>query len=255
MQDFSKDVQTFITTHSPHFVPRGAKTGVLIIDKAQSAPFSTTIVGNDYLLARQLLGVSLLDSMYLYPVNIIVEGPSDEILLRGAWEKLSDSGRCKTDPHDIRFFPGGNASGACTLFESLITFGSSTEVALALVVDGDEAGQKALRGLIARTHNALPLKANKDYFELEVNGEWMTASRVMELIEKERPNQVRLTRNTKGEITSFVVLDGHKKAVAKRIIELSTIDDLLGFEKVILQIEKAISTNRPAPNTTLEGIR
>ena len=61
---------------------------VSIIDKNSTSPYSTVVIGNDYETARRLLGVSLLDSMYLYEHNIITEGPSDEIIIRGAWEKL-----------------------------------------------------------------------------------------------------------------------------------------------------------------------
>ena len=253
LQTFSKDVQTFITTHSPHFVPRNAEARVLLIDKKRDPPFTTFVLGYDYLLARQLLGVSLLDSMYLYPLNVVVEGPSDEILLRGAWQKLFGAGIAKTDPCDVRFFAGGNASGACTLYESLITFGASSEVRIGLVVDGDDAGKKALRGLVARTQATLQLKANRDYFQLDGDIEWLTSARVMNAIEKERPAQVHVTRNTKDQITSFRIGDGHKRAVAKRIVELSTTDDLEDFRDVILLIEKAAGSSREdAPNKVPE---
>jgi len=170
LQKFSEDVQTIITTHSAHFIPRSKDVLVAIIDKNPNEPHSTFIAGKEYDLARQLLGVSLLDSMYLYPFNIAIEGPSDEILLRGAWEKLFSGGLVSTDPSDIRFFPSGNASGACTLYESLVTFGNSSEVKVTLIVDGDTAGKKALRGLQERTKNQYNkiLKSNIDFSFLKI---------------------------------------------------------------------------------------
>ena len=60
----------------------------------------------------------------------------------------------------------------------------------------------------------------------------------MDLLEKARPTNVTVTRNTKGEITDFVIHSGHKKAVAKQALVLSKTDDLTEFNRVILQIEK-----------------
>jgi predicted ATP-dependent endonuclease of OLD family len=241
LQKFSDEVQTMITTHSPHFIPRSKDVVVAIIDKGPDAPHSTFVAGNEYNLARQLLGVSLLDSMYLYPFNIAIEGPSDEILLRGTWEKLFSKGLVSIDPSDIRFIPSGNASGACTLYESLITFGNSSEVKVALIVDGDAAGKKALRGLQERTKNQYNkiLKSNTDFFLLEETVEWLTSASVINKIAKERPSQVTVTLNTNIEIISFRVNDGHKNTVARRIIELSSIDDLEDFKKLILLIENS----------------
>jgi len=237
LQRFAKDVQTIITTHSAQFVPRGQETVVIIVDKDESSPYSTTVIGSEYEIARQLLGVSLLDSMYLYPFNIVVEGPADEILLRGVWKKLFSEGRIKTNPNDIRFFPGGNASGACTLYESLITFGNKEEVTTVLMIDGDDVGKKALRGLQKRMQNRVQLKANEDYHVLEKTTEWLTSARVMVKLREERPSQVTVTLNVKKEIIDFVVHDKHKKKVAERIIKLSEISDLKDFEDVILQME------------------
>jgi len=214
LQKFSEEVQTMITTHSAHFIPRNEGVVVAIVDKNTDDPHSTFIAGNEYELARQILGVSLLDSMYLYPFNLVVEGPSDEILLRGAWAKLFSKNRVSTDPSDVRFFPGGNASGACTLYESLITFGNSSEVKVSLIIDGDEAGKKALRGLQERTRyqTKTSLKSNKDFFQLKETIEWLTSIKVMTKLEKERPAQVTVSQNTDNEITSFIVHDKYKKS-------------------------------------------
>jgi putative ATP-dependent endonuclease of the OLD family len=240
LREFSEEVQTIITTHSPHFVPREKNITSLIIDKDHNPPFSTIEIGSDYELARQTLGVSLLDSMYLYPYNIIVEGPSDEIMLKGAWEKLHEDKRTKIDPVNIRFFPGNGASGACTLYESLITFGDSDEVKICLIIDGDDAGDKALRGLIKRLMPSRPLYGNKNYFQLTKATEWLVSGRVMSKISKQYPAQITLKRNVKEEITDFIIHDGKKKKIAKKVIDTSEIEDLSEFKDLIKSIEKEL---------------
>jgi predicted ATP-dependent endonuclease of OLD family len=243
LTQFSNEVQTIVTTHSPHFVPRSAGAGVLIVDKETISPYSTVIIGMDYNLARQTLGVSLLDSMYLYPYNIVVEGPSNEILLRGAWEKLYAAGKITIDPTNVKFFAGGNASGACTLFESFITFGDAGEVDIRLVIDGDHAGKKALLGLLARTKQTKVLGANRDYFELESTTEWMTSTKVIEAVFKKYPTSVTLKKNTKDKITGIIIQDGQKKKIAKSIIDSSDIDDLSGYQELISKIETSFVIN------------
>ncbi len=236
LREFSKDVQTIITTHSPNFVPRGSEN-VIVIGKDTQDPFSTKIVSNDFEDARRTLGVSLLDSMYLYPFNIVVEGPSDEILLRGAWVKLHEEGVVEIDPDDIRFFPGGNANGACCLYESFVNFGDSGEVKISLLIDGDDAGNKALTGLNKRINGIKNIKCNRDYFQLPNDVEWLVSARVMERIDDEY-SCVTINRNTDNEITKFHVDGKNKKRVARAMVTESDVEDLEDFKKVILLIEK-----------------
>jgi len=68
----------------------------------------------------------------------------------------------------------------------------------------------------------------------------------MEQLAQERSAQVTVVKNTAGEITAFTVSNTHKKAVAQRTLELSTIADLSKFEKVIKAIEKRIKQKLPA---------
>jgi len=240
LRDFADEVQTVISTHSPHFVPRSSEPMVWLIDKQDGAPFNTHVYESTYEHARQLLGVSLLDSMYVYDHNVVVEGPSDEIILSGAWHALFRDGHTSSDPDRVRFFPGGNASGACTLFESMRRFGDASEVDIVLVVDGDEAGQKALDSLEKRSGSELELQSNRDYFQLPRDVEWLTSERVIALLEEERPGQIAVRRNTHGDITKFVIHDGHKQKVARRIIEISRFDDLEGHLKLIRTIEESL---------------
>ena len=222
LNSFSSEVQTIITTHSPHFVPRTNEEKSYVIEKSIQAPYSTKVEGQDYELARNSLGVTLLDSMYLQPINIVVEGPSDEIILRNVIEKLHYISRTNLDPTEIKFFPSGNAQSACYLYESLRYFGDTDQTNIYLIIDGDEPGRKALNGLIKRLRNisGITIKPNEDYFQLPIDIENLTPHRIIEILVQEIPAQVQVNRDTNNEITFFKVHDGHKKAVARRIGEL-----------------------------------
>lgn len=225
---FSKDVQTVITTHCAHFVPRNNfAANIYVIDKSPDAPFSTTLVGSEYELARQTLGVSLLDSMTLFPLNLVVEGPSDEILLRGAMEILgADSPLSSVD---VKFFPAGNATSATYLFESIKNF-SDNHTIVKLIIDGDEAGRRAIEGLNGRARrDSIKWSSNKDYFQLSIDIENLLSDQVKRKLFSEKPKQVQLSEDINGNITSFKVLD-NKNVNAKRALELTDKDELSSFK-------------------------
>lgn len=235
MAKFASEVQTVITTHCPHFVVRDmTESKTYVVDKQTSSPHSTYVVGNTYELARQTLGVTLLDSMALFPLNIVVEGPSDEILFTGALRKLAK--HLPLRPYDVKFFPAGNATSATYLFESLRAFGDSS-TSVRLVIDGDDAGTKAVGGLNGRAkREGITWKANSDYFQLPSDTENLCSDRVKNALATERPTQVTIVHDTDGNIKSFAFNDGHKKSLAERAVELSTEADLAAFKKVLTRV-------------------
>lgn len=231
---FSKEVQTLITTHCAHFVPR-SNVGVntYVVDKQNDAPFSTILIGTEYELARQTLGVSLLDSMSMYPLNLVVEGPSDEILLQGAMEKLAEDSPFSLA--DVKFFPAGNANSATYLFESIRNF-SDSQTIVKLIIDGDEAGRKAVEGLNGRAkRDGIKWDSNKDYFQLALDIENLLSDNVKRKLHNERPAQVQLVENVNGKITSFKVIE-NKKSNATRALEICDRDDLANFKDLFDKI-------------------
>lgn len=225
---FSNEVQTVITTHCAHFVPRnGQVANTYVIDKKHETPFSTTLIGTEYELARQTLGVSLLDSMTLFPLNLVVEGPSDEILLRGAMEKLGE--HSPLSPTDVKFFPAGNATSATYLFESIKNF-SDNQTIVKLIIDGDEAGRKAIEGLNGRgRRDSIKWYSNKDYFQLSLDVENLLSEDVKRKLYSERPKQIQLVEDINGNIISFKVLE-NKNANAKRALEITSQEQLSNFK-------------------------
>ena len=243
MSKFASEVQTVITTHCPHFVIRDTTdTKTFVVDKQPISPYSTYVVGNTYELARQTLGVTLLDSMALFPLNIVVEGASDEILFAGALRKLAAHFLIK--PYDVKFFPAGNATSATYLFESLRTFADSS-TCVRLVIDGDDAGIKAVTGLNGRAkREGIAWKSNTDYFQLPLDTENLCSDRVKKALASECPAQVMVVYDTEGNIKSFSFNDGHKKSLAERAVELSTEADLALFKKVLNRVLQ--SANKPS---------
>jgi predicted ATPase len=239
MVRFAQEVQTIITTHCAHFVARDhGESATWVVDKHAATPHSTYVVGRDYELARQTLGVSLLDSMALFPVNIVVEGPSDEILLSGAFNRLASD--FQVAPYDVKFFPAGNATSATYLFESLRAYSDGATV-IRLVIDGDNAGVTALNGLLGRAkRDGTTWKANQDYFQLPLDTENLCSDRVKRALAAERPAQVKFSEDTDNNITTFGFQEGFKKAVAKRAIELSTPADLTAFKKALARLFASI---------------
>ncbi|WP_128003575.1 ATP-dependent nuclease [Piscinibacter defluvii] len=238
LRGFSKEVQTVITTHCGHFVPRTeAGAASYVVDKASAKPWSTEVVGQDYELARQTLGISLLDSMMLYPVNLVVEGPSDEILLQGALRQLD--GKHALSPLDVKCFPASNATSATYLFESLVTF-STGDTTVKLVIDGDKAGLAALEGLLGRAkRDGIKWKANDDYFQLALDVENLLSDRVKRALHAERPAQVQLIEDVHKNIKSFRVVE-NKKANAARALELSDEADLGEFKLLFDRISDSL---------------
>lgn len=237
--DFSQEIQTIATTHCPHFVPRNNSTAsCYIVDKASKSPWSTEVIGHDYELARKTLGVSLLDSMSLFPINIVVEGASDEVMLMGALKKLYK--QTPINWYDVKFFPSGNAMGAAISFE-WISKQASSNTAIRLIVDGDKAGTDALNSLLARARrDGHTWKSNLHYFQLPADIEGLLSDNIKRALKTENPNKIQLTEDTSNNIKSFKILDTHKVKIAARAIEISNLDDLKNFKALFDRISKSL---------------
>lgn len=237
--DFSKEVQTVITTHCPHFIPRDTvNASCYIIDKASKSPWSTELIGTDHLIARQTLGISLLDSMSLFPINLVVEGISDEILLGGALRKLQ--GTLALNWFDVKFFPSGNAAGAALAFEWM-SKQADEETQIRLILDGDKPGVDSLNSLLGRgKRDGISWKSNQDYFQLPIDVENLLSEKVKRALNTERPAQVQLIEDINGKIKSFKAMDTHKQKVAARAIEISEKTDLVLFKNLFERIIKSL---------------
>lgn len=241
LEEFSGSVQTFVTTHCPHFVSRQSNSAINVVEKSNSIPYSTFIKSKSFDDARLSLGVSLVDSMFLFPHNIILEGISDETLLRIIWDRLQREGRLKTKSSEIKFLASGNSDRACNNYHMLKTFDSTVDANIILLLDGDDAGRKALNGLQSRLKSQnLGIVANADYFQLEDDIEWLFDAEVMEDLTVKFPSQVRVQYDTGDNITDFEIYEGHKVNIARYVAENSTIDQLKDFEILLSRIDRVL---------------
>lgn len=238
LTDFSKEVQTIITTHCPHFVPRDTISSCCyVIDKDTAQPWSTEVISQNYTDARKSLGVTLLDSMSLYPINIVIEGPSDEIYLSEALKKISSNEL--PNWYDIKYFPSGNATSAALAFEWMKDQADDS-TNIILIMDGDKAGNDALNKLTGRSlASGKDWKPNKDYFQLAHDIEELLSNRVKLELKKRHPSKIQLICNTSGKITKFSVSDGYKKTIAVEAIQISEVDDLKKFYTLFEQIKES----------------
>ncbi|QQO10380.1 hypothetical protein [Breznakiella homolactica] len=95
------------------------------------------------------MGISIFDSLILWPINIIVEGLSDQIIIEDAKKKLKNEKMItfNFDVNDIRIHPAKSAVSACYTYERYISEIDNNSIKCKLILDGDDAGGKALRGL------------------------------------------------------------------------------------------------------------
>lgn len=162
-------------------------------------------------------------------------------LLAVEQSRLGGLKHCERPAH-VKCFPAGNATAAAYLFESLVRF-STPDTTVKLVIDGDDAGAKALALLLGRAKwDNISWKSNHDYFQLPLDVENLLSDRVKRALYSERPSQVQLVEDTQKKIKSFKVLDGHKKAVAERAIELSEEVDAVEFKHLFKLIHSATKT-------------
>ena len=138
----------------------------------------------------------------------------------------------------IKFIPSGNATSACYLYESLRYFVDADKTKIYLIIDGDDAGKKALNGLITRLKNVsnIIIKPNIDYFQLPIDLENLTPHRIIKILAQERSAQVQVNSDTNNKITFFKINEGYKKNVAQRIGELIQENELTEYLTIFTKI-------------------
>lgn len=226
ISDFSSEIQTIVSTHNPHFI-RNNSSNIYVVGKSLNSPYSTEVIDNNWETAKSMLGVSLLDSLHLWPINIVTEGISDEIILSDFFEKWHESEPEKVaPPYTIRIHPATNCTSACSMFEQYFFESKDEEIDLYLVLDGDEAGKKALRGLLKRSSkNGISFSSNKDYFVLNGDIELYFPVEILEEAVNQMPSTVEIIRDVEDKIIDFKIKDGNKGRVAKFLTKKASISD------------------------------
>ena len=114
----------------------------------------------------------------------------------------------------------------------------NSNIVVQLILDGDDAGRKALKNLENRPkEKKISLRSNIDYFQLPNTIEDLLSDRVKRLLKKTMPSQVSLNEDINGRITHFSFEERHKKRVAEKAVDLSERrEDWDGFKGLLTKI-------------------
>lgn len=233
IRTFSEETQTIITTHNGHFIPRETAS-VYVISKKETAPYQTVILDQNWETAKNVLGVSILDSLRLWPINIVVEGPSDEIIFKKYLELAFKLNPEKyINPEAVRFHPAGNCINACSMFEMYYQETKNSDIECYLIVDGDDAGRKAINGMLRRgQHEGIKYKNNSDYFILGSDIELLFNDTFLNSLQEDMPRTVTLIKDVEDKIIDVKITDGNKIRVAKKIIEKANLNDFHRMKRI-----------------------
>lgn len=149
----SQSHQTIVSTHSPLFVDRSDPQNVLVVKRATlkdakatkgDAPCqagTTRVFGGSYKdtwqAVHNTLGIRLSDALMAGEFNLLVEGPTEEILLPAMAKVWAEQTGNPLD-FDRVLIVGGEGSGNLPLMARLLL---STGNPTAVLVDGDKAGR------------------------------------------------------------------------------------------------------------------
>lgn len=152
LQWLSRDHQTIVSTHSPLFVDRTDPQNVLVVRRASLKDEKTSkeetfwkagttrVIGggyrNTWQEVRETLGVRLSDALMAGEFNLIVEGPTEEVLLPAMAKIWVEQAQHELDFDRVLIVcgEGGNLPHMAKL---LLSTGNPT----AVLVDGDGAGR------------------------------------------------------------------------------------------------------------------
>ena len=92
--------------------------------------------------------------------------------------------------NDIKIFAANNALSATYLFETFsLNIEQNSNIVVQLILDGDDAGRKALKNLENRPkEKKISLRSNIDYFQLPNTIEDLLSDRVKRLLKKTMGN-------------------------------------------------------------------
>lgn len=139
-------IQTFITTHSPIFIDKYDSKGVFHVRRNQN--YHTHILNNSYrnnwLKIRKDLGLSVNDSLFIGDFNLIVEGPTEKIILPKVIDLLYEEDEIKFNSEDVNIISAQSA-GNIHYYSKIV---SQLGLPTCVLVDNDGAGKDAVDKII-----------------------------------------------------------------------------------------------------------
>lgn len=191
LQELSSDYQIIVTSHSAHFLDSfNLESAALLIRDEDNGTAQVIPEEASPEVIRQVLGISISDSLVLGKVTIVVEGESEMLILKQVFRDLWHGGnKSEINPDDITFVSRNGASNI-PLFVTLV---AQLGLPVLVLLDNDREGTKAEGDILKRRYGPLvtilkvPLEDGKDEAEIEdLLPENLLREAVIEYIAKHR---------------------------------------------------------------------
>ena len=147
-----KPVQVIYVTHSPFLIDKNHAERIRVLEKGVTDEGTRVVrdaARNHYEPLRSAFGAFVGETTFIGNSNLMVEGPSDQILLAGAATFLRSRGASKLetlDLNNVTIVPAGNASSIPYMV--YLARGRDVEQpAVTVLLDSDQAGNNARKDL------------------------------------------------------------------------------------------------------------
>lgn len=206
LRDVSRRSQIFLTTHSPIFLNYPNVDSVYFVKRSNGNTSVDNIPSlddaNDALMIKRELGVPF-SNLFMFESLLLVEGRSDEIVLRIFGSKLS----CDFEKKGIGIFPifgGRNVrnQGIQSLAKGLSNYG----LAVSFLIDRDEKGNEEIEELVSRLSSAgasLFVLNNREIENYLLNSR-VLAEFINEKLESQKANRTVSTHEVDAAISEIV---------------------------------------------------
>ncbi|MCR1781264.1 AAA family ATPase [Nocardioides carbamazepini] len=175
-----KPVQVVYVTHSPFLIDKNDARRIRVLEKGEydeGTRVVRSVAANHYEPLRSAFGSFVAETTFISGCNLVVEGPSDQVLLAGAtrWLKtVKVASRDRLDLNAITIVPAGGTEHVPYMV--YLARGRDVEKpAIVALLDSDKPGDKARQDLQTRGNNGKPVM--DDRFVLQI-GEAINADAV-----------------------------------------------------------------------------
>ncbi len=166
--------QVIYVTHSPFLINKNAGHRIRVLDKGtdqEGTRLVRDIVRNHYEPLRTSIGAHVAETAFIGGTNLLVEGPTDQILLTGALSLLRRRGRAASeliDLNEVTIVPCASASHVPYMAYLARGRDTSKPPCVALL-DDDEAGREAISKLAKGEADGKRILQDRHIINL---GEW-----------------------------------------------------------------------------------
>ena len=150
--DGKRPVQVVYVTHSPFLIDKNHAERIRVLEKGEHDEGTRVVSSasqNHYEPLRSAFGSFVGETAFIGNCNLMLEGPSDQVLLAGISSWLTQQGASnleRLDLNNLTLVPAGSASQVPYLV--YLTRGRDVQKpAVIVLLDGDDEGNKARRDL------------------------------------------------------------------------------------------------------------